>query len=269
MCSTSDRTNILRATALGRGIDMAITWYGTLTERIDNAAVAQPDCVAVNYDNGRSLTYGQTMARTRQTANHLRTYSGSPGSSCSHAFGSIADAVCCIRKLAEIENESRPDVLTCQHATEAQAQILATGRVPVLMNIEAASVLNDSAVVNVSKPPFTADIPHTSGPTGAPKGISREIKLQQSPLGFDLLDKVFLALASQGTIIMVGKEDHGGALHIAQLVVKEHHILKHGQSWRFALSAGEKMGHEVCKAFRELDVKSSNLSTDTARRKSS
>ncbi|RYO84434.1 hypothetical protein DL766_009996 [Monosporascus sp. MC13-8B] len=71
---------------------------------------------------------------------------------------------------------------------------------------------------------------------------------------------------------MVGKEGRADPLHIAQLMAEEHvtlthfvpseyltllnygqHILKHGQAWRIALSAGEKMGHEECKAFRELE----------------
>ncbi|RWA13463.1 hypothetical protein EKO27_g1633 [Xylaria grammica] len=144
-----------------------------------------------------------------------------------------------------------------------------------------------------------AMILYTSGSTGTPKGVmlthggltnqiygttvtlrlGRETTLQQSPLGFDLmLDQIFLALCNGGTIVMVGKAGRGDPTHIAELMVRQgvtlthfvpseyltllnygHHILTKTQSWRYAMSGGEKLGHELRKAFGKLDCGSLQL----------
>ncbi|KUJ10079.1 hybrid PKS-NRPS PsoA [Mollisia scopiformis] len=144
-----------------------------------------------------------------------------------------------------------------------------------------------------------AMILYTSGTSGVPKGVmlthgalvnqiygtiatlrlGRETTLQQSPLGFDLmLDQIFLALCNGGTIVMVGKGARGDPTQMANLMVKYcvtlthfvpseyslllnygHHILTGTDSWRFAMSGGEKLGWKLRRAFRKLDCDSLKL----------
>lgn len=139
-----------------------------------------------------------------------------------------------------------------------------------------------------------AMILYTSGSTGVPKGVvlthgglvnqiygttvtlrlGRETTLQQSPLGFDLmLDQIFLALCNGGTIVIVGKSGRGNPAHMANLMVRHgvtlthfvpseynallnygHHILTNAHPWRYAMSGGEKLGQELRRAFRKLDL---------------
>ncbi|KFA47547.1 hypothetical protein S40293_02162 [Stachybotrys chartarum IBT 40293] len=144
-----------------------------------------------------------------------------------------------------------------------------------------------------------AMIIYTSGSTGTPKGVvltheglmnqiygttttlnlGRETTLQQSPLGFDLmLDQIFLALCNGGTVVMVGKAGRGDPTHISQLMVNNnvslthfvpseylallnygHHTLMQAHSWRYAMSGGEKLGHELRRAFHRLNCQNLNL----------
>ncbi|KAI1746035.1 hybrid PKS-NRPS PsoA [Xylaria scruposa] len=144
-----------------------------------------------------------------------------------------------------------------------------------------------------------AIILYTSGSMGFPKGVmlthrglknqiygtiaalqlGSETTLQQSPLGFDLMiDQVFLALCNSGTVVVVGKSGRGDPVHISKLMIEHsvtlthfvpseylallnygHHVLSKAQSWRYALSGGEKAGQELRRAFRKLGCKGLQL----------
>ncbi|OTA89383.1 hypothetical protein M434DRAFT_14594 [Hypoxylon sp. CO27-5] len=167
------------------------------------------------------------------------------------------------------------------------------------VNGEKVPVCQDTTRRDGDRSSQPAMIIYTSGSTGVPKGIvlthggllnqiygttatlslGRETTLQQSPLGFDLmLDQIFLALCNGGTVVMVGKAERGDPTRMAELMVRHgvtlthfvpseylallnygHHILRNSQSWRYAMSGGEKLGQELRRAFHKLGCRTLKL----------
>ncbi|KAI1635697.1 hybrid PKS-NRPS PsoA [Biscogniauxia mediterranea] len=219
------------------------------------------------------------------------------------------------QRLRAVVNESQPRVLVCHNETKELAQNICAGMGSMsILNIDDAdnggrpghdegmdnTHMSQSAVkVDNESSSQPAMIIYTSGSTGVPKGImltheglvnqiygttatlhlGREITLQQSPLGFDLmLDQIFLALCNGGTVVMVGKTGRGDPTHMAELIVRHgvtlthfvpseysallnygRHILAKARSWRYAMSGGEKLGQELRRAFRKLECEGLKL----------
>ncbi|OTA65768.1 acetyl-CoA synthetase-like protein [Hypoxylon sp. EC38] len=93
-----------------------------------------------------------------------------------------------------------------------------------------------------------------------------------------MLDQIFLALCNGGTVVMVGKAERGDPTRMAELMVRHgvtlthfvpseylallnygHHILRNSQSWRYAMSGGEKLGQELRRAFHKLGCRTLKL----------
>ncbi|KAI1383554.1 hybrid PKS-NRPS PsoA [Hypoxylon trugodes] len=215
------------------------------------------------------------------------------------------------QRLHAVVEECQPSVLLYHTATNELAEQVVAGTKSVsLFNIDEARnaphVTEDRIHVhqthirddgNEKNQP--AMIIYTSGSTGVPKGIvlthggllgqiygttatlnlGREVTLQQSPLGFDLmLDQIFLALCNGGTVIIVGKTGRGDPTRMAELMVQHgvtvthfvpseylallnygHHILTKTKSWHYAMSGGENLGPELRWAFRKLDCRTLKL----------
>ncbi|KAI0595287.1 hybrid PKS-NRPS PsoA [Biscogniauxia sp. FL1348] len=336
-CPISNATDVMDAIELGRGSEMTVSWNGTLTDRIDEVSAELPENVAINDEQGQTLTYAQMTARTLQIARHIQAFSPppAPGSYVAMLFDPVADAVCCIlailrlgmvwipldtrnhqQRLRAVVEESQPRILVCHNGTQELARNICAGMGSTsILNIDDADIdgrlgpdegmdntLTRQSVIkanNGSNNSHPAMIIYTSGSTGVPKGImltheglvnqiygttatlclGHEITLQQSPLGFDLmLDQIFLALCNGGTVVMVGKSGRGDPTHMAELIVRHgvtlthfvpseysallnygHHILTKARSWRYAMSGGEKLGQELCKAFRRLECENLKL----------
>ncbi|KAK7750074.1 putative Hybrid PKS-NRPS biosynthetic cluster [Diatrype stigma] len=176
-----------------------------------------------------------------------------------------------------------------KHLAKDQAQTLCLERPPISLASSATATPQ-----NVSSCDQVAALFYTSGSTGVPKGIQvkhagilnqifvcrqlfgvgREVVLQQTSYGFDIvLDQIFQALCGGGTLIVVGQIGRGDPLHISQLILKEritythvvpseyHLLFQYGtpllaqcQSWRFAITAGEKATRHLRQAFQRLGL---------------
>lgn len=208
-----------------------------------------------------------------------------------------------VGRLSEMVLDCRPQILICSNATRSIAKILANKWPTQLFNLERTHYPSSSMprfvdfheieVPNLSVKDQIAVMLYTSGSTGTPKGVllshanllehtlvnatlciirSDEIVLQQSPLGFDLtLDQTFSALASGGTLVIVGPFGRGDPAHLASLMLAENvtytlfvtseylsllnyglEILKKCSHWRLATQLGEKFTPQLRAAFRKL-----------------
>lgn len=199
-CPISSTADIAEATELGRGKDIEVPWKGTLVDRIEEVARTSSQNIAIKDDQGQTLTYDQTVARTNQIMRQLQAVSPplAPGSRVAMLLDPVADAVCCVlaimrlglvwvpldtlnhqRRLRAVVKESQPRVLVYHHGTRELAHKISDG-------LDATSLLavSDTKVDGhlgedlMAGPQSTVErlrqpamIIYTSGSTGLPKGV--------------------------------------------------------------------------------------------------
>ncbi|KAI8628964.1 hybrid PKS-NRPS PsoA [Xylariaceae sp. FL1651] len=316
-CPVANEDDLRQASELGLGKSMTVNWDGTLIHRIEKMAEQYPDSTAVKDGYGRTLKYTDLISRYCEIGSCLRNSLATPGSRVATVLDPAADAICCILAIWRIGNvwvpldirnhderlsvmisECQPAVILCDKLTQVRAESLAAGNVRVI-NLSDLFQTRSTSTKNISRPDEVAVIFYTSGSTGKPKGvvmthdnitnqiygntalfgIGREIVLQQSSFGFDLvLEQVFHALANGGTLIVVGNEDRGNPTHLAELMLSESvtytnfvpseylALLHYGlpslqqcRSWRFAFTAGEKVESQLRRGFQKLNMRNLQL----------
>ncbi|KAH8669587.1 polyketide synthase [Tricladium varicosporioides] len=303
------KTSTGRPRVSRQGVAATAGWPDTLAKRVSEVAHLNMESLALKDQRGSSLTYKQMTSRINTIAVLLHQLGVSSGSFVAVAGSPSTDTVCAILaiwnrgaayvplemshsvgRLSSIMSDCKPVVIVCSDSSQV-ATVKSLG-INSILDLSSTPTRLDFQMPDQSTGPEVAVLMYTSGSTGTPKGVllthanilchafaiqtelglSQEVVLQQSSMGFDAsLFQIFMALSNGGTLIMTTGQSNPGDLSriimrenvsVTLAVPTEYHLwldskagyLQKCNSWRLAISGGEKLTATLVKGFRALNL---------------
>lgn len=288
---------------------MPSSWPGILPGRVDNIIAERPKAVSLREITGQSWTYEQLSAEVNRISSALLDAGVTKGSVVAAFQEASAGLVFSLLAILRIGAIYTPLDINIP-AERLQAMVADCKPAAALVNTTTVGKTGDlalpssAAVLDVSNLPnggrthavnVTASDPaailFTSGTSGVPKGVvlshgnflnhvevltvthgfGSEAVLQQSSVGFDMSNQIFMALANGGTLVIVPESLRKDFAAVARVLL-DHGITytsatpseylawhRHGadslfqtKSWRFATAGGEQFSAELVQTFRQL-----------------
>ncbi|KAI1632403.1 hypothetical protein F4809DRAFT_656376 [Biscogniauxia mediterranea] len=250
-----DPKDIESAKMLGRGPRLVSTWPETLSHRIYDISVQNPDKEALNDCRGNSLTYRRMQNRVQSISEALSRAGVRYGSRIAVFQHPGIDWVCSLlaiwhagctyipmdlrnslHRLAVIAKTAKPAAILYHAETKGQLVALGVSTIP----IDISSIAEVTAITkSLAKPDVPAAILFTSGSTGTPKGVmlkhsafkntiegltsqyhvGPERILQQSAYTFDFsLEQITCGLVNAGSVVIVPQEIRGDPVAISKII---------------------------------------------------
>ena len=308
----SNNQDIEAALEIGKGPRIKLDQSLTITSLFDRAVEQRSTNVAVVDNVGGCLTWNQMAARVHGLATHLLRLgvkaNAFVAAYCEPTVNSVCYWLAIIRvgaiyvpldvsnpteRLQLIVSDCKASAIICDEKTIDLARDF---QIPNchLFKLSDLNGLRPQFVRDASHHSSIACVIYTSGTTGMPKGtmlsnsnlvnhmlgvnarygMSQEIVLQSTNLGFDLsLAQMMQFMASQGKLVVASSQSRNDAVELAKLMVQHdvtytiatpsvytillqqrHESLQQCRKWRFAFSCGEALAEPVIKGFQALKL---------------